>query len=134
MSPLPLARFLLSTRPFDAVLRLLASPAHLPTSSPGSRSFTRSYLLSHLRHPLHPAKRNPRFRTAALAASAKPLPALPLIKLTAKTKGWRWFFRPPQTERGAADGSAVHRLGWALVKVGPWGGGFLAFAWLGGEI
>lgn len=142
--------FLLSTRPFDAVLRLLSSPAHLPSSAPGSRNLTRAYIRSHLRHPLTPARRNPKYRTATLAASGKPLPALPLIIKTLRGKeGIGYFFQPAKSEGSASDpspsssvggsrawktGNALRRLGWGLVKLGPWGGAFLAFAWAGGEV
>lgn len=144
--------FLLSTRPFDAVLRLLSSPAHLPSSSPGSRTLTRAYIRSHLRHPLEPARRNPKYRTATLAASGKPLPALPLIVQTLRSKeGLGFFLKPARDEGSAGDlaptsssaarsgrawktGNALRRLGWGVVKLGPWGGAFLAFAWAGGEV
>lgn len=120
--------FTLSTRPFDAVLKLLASPAHL-AHSPSSAKFTRSYLLSHLRHPLHPSHRPQRFRTANLT---QPLPAIPLIAKTAKTRGVGWFFRTPTNER--VSGGWGRRLAWGALRVGPWGAGFLMFAWVGGEV
>lgn len=57
-----------------------------------------------------------------------------------KTQGISPFFRKsgleaPVTqnvERGV--GSLVRRFGWRLAAVGPWGAGFLVWAWVGGEV
>jgi hypothetical protein len=28
----------------------------------------------------------------------------------------------------------MRRFGWKMVQLGPWGAGFLVFAWVGGEV
>lgn len=56
-----------------------------------------------------------------------------------KAQGLRPFFRkdgagalPPSSQRGV--GQMVKRLGWRMAAVGPWGFGFLVWAWVGGEV
>ncbi|KAL7414056.1 hypothetical protein BDY24DRAFT_45057 [Mrakia frigida] len=122
--------FQLSSRPFDAVLHLLQSPQHLP-SSHASRHFSRHYLLNHLRHPLHPSQRNAKYRTTGTGTD--PLPAFPLIVRTLKTRGLGFFFGPQERE-GRMGGPLWKRFAWKFAGVVPWGAGFLVFAWVGGEV
>lgn len=55
-----------------------------------------------------------------------------------KAQGLRPFFRKDGAgevavrERGV--GRMVKRFGWRLAAVGPWGFGFLVWAWVGGEV
>ena len=55
-----------------------------------------------------------------------------------RTQGLRPFLRPdrpasqPDKERGMVR--AAKRMGWRMAAVGPWGLGFLVWAWVGGEI
>lgn len=151
--------FALSSRPFDAVLHLLRSPHHLSPSAsalPENRQIARGYILSHLRHPLHPGRRNPKYRTAALGTG--PLPAIPvrrnillphvprssltsgfgeqLIIKTYKARGPVYFFGPQAggMHKIGSGGSVWRRVGFKLIGVAPWSLGFLAFAWAGGEL
>jgi hypothetical protein len=54
-----------------------------------------------------------------------------------RTQGLRPFLRKDGgnaivKQRGV--GQMVKRLGWRLAAVGPWGFGFLVWAWVGGEV
>lgn len=63
----------------------------------------------------------------------------PIIEVY-KTHGIRPFFRKDGAVSPAASpsergiGRMAKRFGWRLAAVGPWGAGFLVWAWVGGEI
>jgi hypothetical protein len=74
---------------------------------------------------------------------------LPLIKETFKKEGLNGFFRNPTelhtplsdkaSSRRPVSGleranMRLKRFGWRLIGVGPWGVGFVMFAYLGGEV
>lgn len=79
---------------------------------------------------------------AAKDVSAKSHP----IVRTFRTQGWRPFLHPDEPpltatqpfKRPVAAESRMRRVmtrvGWRLAAVGPWGVGFLAWAWVGGEV
>jgi hypothetical protein len=117
--------FQLSSRPFDAILQLLQSPAHLrsPKGSHGSRD----YLLSHLRKGSSSSTSTSRTTFTTGVGSKEPLPALPLIIRTYRRKGRRFFFGP-QAGEGKVAGTVWKRVAWRFIGVAPWGLGFLTFA------
>jgi hypothetical protein len=56
-----------------------------------------------------------------------------------KAQGLRPFFRKDGAVNQVVDrergfGRLAKRLGWRLAAVGPWGFGFLVWAWVGGEV
>lgn len=57
-----------------------------------------------------------------------------------KTNGLKGFFKtdkPPQPPAKGFSGIALRicsRIGWRIAAMGPWGAGFLIFAWIGGEV
>lgn len=57
-----------------------------------------------------------------------------------KTQGLRPFFRKPGAQEAVSKtvekglGRMISRFGWRLAAVGPWGAGFLVWAWVGGEV
>jgi hypothetical protein len=74
-----------------------------------------------------------------------------IVLNTLKEHGVRWFFRSPAEYHGPVAvqeaqktgqriakrvtiGARLQRFGWRMVGVGPWGFGFVVFAYLGGEI
>jgi hypothetical protein len=60
----------------------------------------------------------------------------PVIEMY-RTQGLRPFLRKDGANaiiRQRGVGQMVKRLGWRLAAVGPWGFGFLVWAWVGGEV
>jgi hypothetical protein len=74
-----------------------------------------------------------------------------IVLNTLREHGVRWFFRSPAEYHGPVAvqeaqktgqriakrvtiGARLQRFGWRMVGVGPWGFGFVVFAYLGGEI
>jgi len=60
----------------------------------------------------------------------------PVIEMY-RTQGLRPFLRKDGANtivRQKGVGQMVKRLGWRLAAVGPWGFGFLVWAWVGGEV
>lgn len=60
---------------------------------------------------------------------------------TYKAHGLRPFFRKDGVMPATSDGQLerglarmAKRFGWRLAAVGPWGAGFLVWAWVGGEV
>lgn len=57
-----------------------------------------------------------------------------------KENGVRGFFRTESTPQPPAKGFSgmalrvCSRIGWRIAAMGPWGAGFLIFAWIGGEV
>jgi hypothetical protein len=58
-----------------------------------------------------------------------------------RTHGWRHFIRTDTTLQTKVDAvgqsrlrRGLNRMGWRLAAVGPWGFGFLVWAWVGGEV
>lgn len=57
-----------------------------------------------------------------------------------KSQGIRPFFRKIGAVSTSSDtvekgfGRMMKRFGWRLAAVGPWGAGFLVWAWVGGEV
>lgn len=57
-----------------------------------------------------------------------------------RENGLRGFFKtdkPPQPPAKGLSGIALRicsRIGWRIAAMGPWGAGFLIFAWIGGEV
>lgn len=74
-----------------------------------------------------------------------------IVLNTLREHGVSWFFRSPAEYQGPVArqeanktgqtvvkrttiGARLQRFGWRLIGVGPWGFGFVVFAYLGGEI
>lgn len=58
-----------------------------------------------------------------------------------RTRGWRHFIRTDTAVQSKIDSigqsrlrRGFNRMGWRLAAVGPWGFGFLVWAWVGGEV
>lgn len=77
----------------------------------------------------HPASTTPAFMTRGN----------PVFEVY-KAHGIRPFFRkggsltPDHTKMDRGFGRMMKRFGWRLAAVGPWGAGFLVWAWVGGEV
>ncbi|EIW73170.1 hypothetical protein M231_07448 [Tremella mesenterica] len=65
------------------------------------------------------------------------------VYYTYRTQGLRPFLHPDDPPSSKISGSQIHeirfrraltRVGWRLAAVGPWGFGFLVWAWVGGEV
>jgi len=51
-----------------------------------------------------------------------------------QSETWSPSSSPVLNEQGNALKRMARRVGWRLVGVGPWGFGFLVWAWVGGEV
>lgn len=79
------------------------------------------------------------------AAKATPGPRIPLAQHPVlelyRARGFRPFLRPdeplqtsPELLQQSRLQRGLKRVGWRLAAVGPWGFGFLVWAWVGGEV